>query len=185
MVPEDKLVALLGIPKATDTAAELIKAANVAGGQDNITAVVVGDLPEPPILSRLTAPRNLPKALGRRRRAARRQRDCALALSLSGAFRPSEAPVEAPPAVVEPTKKPAKPPTAAPADAANRPDARRRPHPRPALPPVAATPTLRSSSGSAKATPGKPGRASHRHGKRHRRPDTGHQRGRVQILHAA
>lgn len=64
MLGDDKILALLASePNPKEAADALIKASNDAGGQDNITAIVVGELPPPPLVSRLTSPRILPRLL--------------------------------------------------------------------------------------------------------------------------
>ena len=122
MVPDDKLLTLLGKPKAKESADLLVKAANAAGGVDNITAVVVGDLPEPPFIQRMLAPDMLPKVLigvG----SVVGVLLIGLVLALSGVFEPRPEPVPtvepataSPPTAVV-TRRPAAPPTAAPVGA--------------------------------------------------------------------
>ena len=64
MLSDEKILALLSSePNPKEAADALVKAANDEGGQDNITVIVVGELPPPPLVSRLTSPRMLPRVL--------------------------------------------------------------------------------------------------------------------------
>jgi len=64
MLGDDKILTLLASePNPKEATDALVKAANDEGGQDNITAIVVGELPPPPIVNRLTSPRMLPRLL--------------------------------------------------------------------------------------------------------------------------
>jgi hypothetical protein len=102
MLPDDRLLALLSKPKAKDAADALVKAANAAGGVDNITVVVVGDLPEPPLLQRLVAPDMLPKVLAAVG-VAISLLVIGLVIALSGMLEPVP--------VIEPTAEPPPPPS--------------------------------------------------------------------------
>ena len=122
MLAEDKILALLSKPKAKESADLLVKAANAAGGVDNITAIVVGDLPEPPFIQRMLAPDMLPKlliAVG----GIVGVLVIGLVLALSGVFEPTpevtptaEPSPEPPPTAIV-TRPPSAPPTAAPVGA--------------------------------------------------------------------
>jgi len=118
MLPDDKILTLLAKPKAKESADLLVKAANAAGGVDNITVVVVGDLPEPPLIQRLLAPDMLPKVLAGVGGIVGVLL-IGLAVALSGILEPMPEPVPTvepspmPPPTVAATRRPAVPPTAA------------------------------------------------------------------------
>jgi serine/threonine protein phosphatase PrpC len=146
MLTEEKLLQLMEMPKAKDAAEALVNAANAAGGVDNITVVVVGDLPEPPLLKKLMAPAMLPKLIGIVGGLIGAL-VIGLLVAFSGVFDPEPEPVPTPepplPTATVP-RKPAAPPTAAPVVAVTAPSAApAQPTNTPAAAPVVqATPTL-------------------------------------------
>ena len=120
MLTDDKLLGLMEMPKAKEAAEALVNAANAAGGVDNITVVVVGDLPEPPLIKRLLAPTMLPKLIGIVGGIIGLL-VIGLLVAFSGVLNPTPEPTptpEPPPPTATVPRKPASPPTAAPVVAA-------------------------------------------------------------------
>jgi serine/threonine protein phosphatase PrpC len=145
MIPDDKLLALMEMPKAKDAAETMVTAANAAGGVDNITVVVVGDLPEPPLLKRLMAPAILPKLIAGVAGLIGLL-VIGLGVAFSGVLEPTPEPTptpEPPPPTATVPRKPAAPPTAAPVVVATTQSAVQPTNtPAQAAPAVQATPTL-------------------------------------------
>jgi PPM family protein phosphatase len=146
MLTDDKLLMLMEMPKAKEAAEALVNAANAAGGVDNITVVVVGDLPEPPLMKRLLAPAMLPKLIGIVGGLIGLLA-IGLLLTFSGVLNPAPEPTPTPepplPTATVP-RKPAAPPTAAPVVVATAPSTEKATNTPAAqtAPSVQATPTL-------------------------------------------